>query len=268
MTIRLLGTGAADGIPAFYSETAVSRYAREHGGKDVRTRSAALIDGHLKIDLPPDTHGQLIRDRLDARDWTAIFFTHSHADHFAVEELQYALFPFNPYEYADFVIYGNAEICARTRCHYPDWPFEVVETKSFVPVRHGEYTVTPIHAYHKLDEDAHNFIIQDGQKTFLYGTDTGIWEDRVFEFLKSFSLDGLVIECTDGLNNSSYDGHLDVVECIAVVERLRRQGTVRPDTVIYTTHHSHNGEATHAQLEAALAPAGILVGYDGLEFEI
>lgn len=268
MTIRLLGTGCADGVPAFYSSSEVSRYAREHGGKDIRTRSAALIDGHLKLDLAPDNHAQLIRDGLDAQDWSAILFTHSHADHFALEELQYALFPFNDNEYAHFTIYGNAEICARLRCAYPDWPFEIVETKSFQPFTHAEYRITPIHAYHKLDEDAHNFIIQDGSKTLLYGTDTGIWEEHTWEFLKDFNLDGLVIECTDGFFGSDYDGHLDVEECLRVVQRLRDQGTVLDHTVIYTTHHGHNGGATHAKLEEALSPGGIRPGYDGLVFEI
>lgn len=268
MTIRLLGTGAADGIPALYSDSEVSRYAREHGGKDVRTRSAALVDGHLKLDLPPDTHAQLIRDRLDARDWSAILFTHSHADHFAVEELQYALIPFNQFEYAGFAIFGNAEICRRIRHAYPDWPFEIHETHSTVPFVHAEYTITPIHAYHKLEEDAHNFIIQDGQKTLLYGTDTGIWQERTWEFLKQYTLDGLVIECTDGFCGTDYDGHLDIQECISVVERLRSQGTVASHTAIFTTHHGHNGKATHAQLEDALQPVGIQVGFDGVEFTI
>ena len=78
----LLGTGAADGIPGFYAKDRVSQYARTEGGKDVRTRSAALVDGALKIDLPPDTLVHLHQNRLDARDWSALLFTHSHEDHY------------------------------------------------------------------------------------------------------------------------------------------------------------------------------------------
>src|SRR5690606_11830913 len=86
MNIRLLGTGGADGVPALYSDSRVSLYAREHGGKDIRSRAAALIDGVLKIDLGPDTWSQLTREGLDARDWTALLFTRSDADHFAPDE--------------------------------------------------------------------------------------------------------------------------------------------------------------------------------------
>lgn len=266
MKIRLLGTGAAEGIPAFYSDSAVSNYARERGGKDVRTRSSALVDGHLKIDLGPDSLLQIHRDRLDARDWTAVFFTHSHDDHFAVDELQYCLYPFNESEYVGFTIFGNATVAAAVWERYPDWPFEVVETRSFEPFRHAEYTITPIRANHMDNEDGHNLIIQDAESALLYGTDTGIWSEETFEYLQKFRLDALVIECTEGFHKTDYLGHLDVEGCIAVVSRLREQGTLLPNSKVVTTHHSHNGGATHSELESALQAHGIAAGFDGMEF--
>src|SRR3954467_14394138 len=94
MKIRLLGTGGADGIPALCGKSQVSDYAREHGGKDVRTRAAALVDGELKIDFGPETLPQIRREGLDATAWTAALFTHSDEDHLAVSEFQYFLYPF------------------------------------------------------------------------------------------------------------------------------------------------------------------------------
>jgi hypothetical protein len=49
---------------------------------------------------------------------------------------------------------------------------------------------------------------------------------------------------------------------------MRSQGSLKPSAKIVTTHHSHYGDATHAELEALLNPHGIDVGYDGMEFEI
>ena len=268
MTIRLLGTGAAEGIPAFYSDSEVSNYAREHGGKDVRTRSAALIDGTIKIDLPPDTLYHLQRDRLNAMDWSALVFTHSHDDHFAPAELQYCLYPFNQMDYLDFVIYANRSICARLRGAYPAWPMEIVETRSFQCFRHGDYAFTPIHANHEDDEDAHNLIVQKAGRSLLYATDTGVWREDTWEFLKDCRLDLLVIECTEGLRCTEYEGHLDIEACLQVIERLRAQGTLDTSAKIVTTHHSHNGDATHEQLETALNPHGVLVGFDGMEIEV
>lgn len=268
MTIRLLGTGAAEGIPAFYSNTDVSIYARKHGGKDVRTRCGALVDGTIKIDLPPDTLLHLHRDRLDAMDWSALVFTHSDDDHFAPEELQYCLYPFNEMDYLDFVIYANDGITKKLHEMYPAWPMEIVQTRSFQCVRHGSYVITPIHANHKLEEDAHNLIFQKDNKTLLYATDTGVWFEDTWEFLKDFHLDLLVIECTEGFHCTDYEEHLDIEACLEVVGRLHKQGTLDSSSQIVTTHHSHNGGGTHEQLEAALNPQGILVGFDGMEMTV
>jgi len=268
MTIRLLGTGAADGIPALFSDTEISRLARINGGKDVRTRSGALIDDCLKIDFGPDTLTQAHRDRLDASEWSAIVFTHSHDDHFAISELQYALYPFRDAEYANFVVYGNATICARMNERYPDWPFEIVCTQSFQPFRHGPYEITPIRANHMPEEDAQNLIISDGTATVLYATDTGYWCDETWEFLTDFRLDALIVECTEGIRRTEYAGHMDVNDALRTVQRLRENHVLRPDAPAFTTHHSENGGATHETLERLLGPHGVQPAWDGLVIQI
>lgn len=267
MVVRLLGTGAADGIPAFLSNTRVSQFARQHGGKDMRTRSAALVDGSLKIDLPPDTLAHIHRDQLDVRDWTALLITHSHADHFAVEELQYGMFPFSNLEYLCFSVYGNATVCAMARERYPNWPIDLVETRSFQGFTHGPYSITSIRAQHVPEEDSLNFLIERDGRTLLYATDTGVWDEETFEFLSGRVAHALVIECTEGGAATSYEGHLDIGDCVRVVERLRGMGFLGDDSRVVTTHHSHNGECTHAELESLLNPHGIEVGFDGMEFE-
>lgn len=264
MKIRLLGTGAAEGIPAFYSNSYVSRYAREHGGRDVRTRSAALIDDGLKIDLPPDTLVQMNREKLDAHDWTALLFTHSHDDHFAPAELQYCLYPFSEMDHMGFSIYANSKIAAAIRDMYPAWPMEVQETRPFQCFTHGDYHITPVLAMHADEESAQNLIVEREGEALLYATDTGIWRESTWEYLQGVRLDLLVIECTEGKRPIDYDGHLNIENCVSVVERLRTQGTLRSDSKVVTTHHSHNGGMIHSELVEALAPHGIEVGWDGL----
>ncbi len=268
MQLRLLGTGGADGIPALYSSTRVSQYARQHRGKDIRTRSAAVLDDAIKIDFGPDTWSQLAREGLDARDWTAVIFTHSDSDHFAIEELQYALYPFNECEYAGFQIYGNAVICRAIMERYPNWPFEVVMTHNFVPFTHCNYEITPVRPRHKESEEAHNFLIESEGRRILYATDTGVYPEETFDFLAGRRLDILVIECSEGFVHTPYYGHLDIKDLVLVLERLAGQGTVDSQTQIVTTHHSHNGEGTHHELEQALNPHGVQIGFDGLVLEI
>jgi phosphoribosyl 1,2-cyclic phosphate phosphodiesterase len=267
MKIRLLGTGAAEGIPAFYSDTRVSEYARRHGGKDIRTRSAALVDGRIKIDFGPDTLAQIQRYGLDARDWDALLFTHSHDDHFSVTELQYFLYPFSQLQEMPLPIYANASICGKIEEQYPDWPFDLQVTRSFEPVQIGNYTLTPIRAHHMDDEDAHNLILQRDGKTILYATDTGVWFEPTWEYLGSQKIDLLVIECTSGVIHSDYEGHLAEDTFFEVLDRMHKIGSLNGTSKVVTTHHSHNGDATHAELCAQLEPHGIVVGFDGFEIE-
>ncbi|RYG49724.1 hypothetical protein EON79_00250 [bacterium] len=264
MTIRLLGTGAADGIPSFYGDDPVSKYARENGGKDIRTRSAALVDGHLKIDLGPDTLCQLNRDRLSARDWSTLIFTHGHDDHFCPSEIQYALFPFVSCEKLEFSIYGNESVVHKIREQYPHWPIETVITRSFETFEHADYKITPVRARHKEDEDSQNLIIQRGDKTLLYATDTGVWPHETFAFLDSYKIDCLVLECTDGVNKGTYLGHLDIEACVEMVDALRQSGVLHSRSRVITTHHAASGGARHCDLERILGKHRIEPGYDGM----
>lgn len=263
-----MGTGAAEGIPAFYSSTRVSEYARAHGGLDVRTRSAAIVDDCLKIDLGPDTLAQIHRDGLDARDWCALLYTHGHDDHFCLSELQYMLHPFSTCDQMPFAIYANETLVRRIREAYPEWPMELVRTKSFRTFNIGEYEVTPIHAYHLLEEDAHNFIIRRDGRTLMYATDTGVWREDTWEFLPGTSVDLLVIECGHGRVPSDYFGHLTLEDLIGVLARMRDIGAIHSHTRIVTTHHSHNGDMTHAETVEALAPHGAEPGYDGMVLDV
>jgi phosphoribosyl 1,2-cyclic phosphate phosphodiesterase len=264
MNVQLLGTGAADGIPGLFSNDEVSRWARENRGKDIRTRTAALVDGHLKIDLGPDTFAQMQGCGLNGADWSGLILTHSHEDHFAPSEIQYALFPFVEKDHLEFPVYANGTICTLIRERYPDWPLELVETRSFLTYHHGPYRITPVAANHTVGEDCQNLIIENRGKTLLYASDTGIYPEETFDFLKTIRVDCLVIECTEGYHRTTYHGHLDIAECVSVVDRLRRQGTLSEKSRVITTHHSHAGGARHCDLERDLGKHGIVPGFDGM----
>ncbi len=268
MRLLLMGTGAADGIPSFGCDNELNRLALRQGGKDVRSRTAALIDEELKIDLGPDTLMQCHRNRVDPTEWTGLAFTHSHEDHLCPSEFQYFLYPFNDRDRLRGTVYGNAEVCRILHERYAEWPIEFHETKSFECYTHASYAITPIRANHKHDEDCQNLLVQKQGAALLYATDTGIWDEETWEFLKDYRLNLFVIECTEGFRDTDYWGHLDIKECIQVVDRLRNQGTLLKDAKVVTTHHSVRGDASHAQLEDALGPHGIAPGFDGMCLEV
>ncbi|MBX3096013.1 MAG: hypothetical protein KF812_04050 [Fimbriimonadaceae bacterium] len=268
MVITLLGTGGADGIPGLFSSDRVSEYAREHGGKDIRTRSAAVIDDVLKIDFGPDTWAQCHRFGIHPDEWQAVLLTHDDEDHLAVPEFQYALYPFVNRDHLPFTVYGNGHCLKKITDRFPDWPLDLVLTQSFHTFDFCDYRITPVAANHAPPQDAQNYLIERDGKTILYATDTGVWAERTWRFLEGVRVDLMVLECTEGIVPTPYNGHLDIEECLAVVSRLRHQGTVRDKTVIVTTHHAHMGDCTHGELEAKLHPLGIEVGYDGWNREV
>jgi len=269
MKVLLTGTGAADGVPAFFADSDVSEYARIHRGKEVRSRASAVVDDVVRIDFPADTLAQIHRFGLRAKDWKAILITHSHDDHFAVKELQYFLPPFVPLGIPRPVICGNetvltilAEAFAGTE------GFSNKSLKLFLTEEICGYQVTPIRAYHKLDEESLNFLIRKDGKTLLYATDTGYYHEETWEFLEDWNLDAVVMECTDGFTPTEYWGHLSCEDFLRVVEKMHRLGCVSENTKFVTTHHAHTGMATHKSLEEFFLPHGIGVGYDGMLLEV
>lgn len=267
MTIQLLGTGAADGVPPLFTANRLG--ARSYGpqSKDYRTRSAALIDDCLKLDMGPDTLAQNQRFQIDPLLWDAIIFTHSHEDHFTVSEIQYALYPFNPNEYPPYTIYSNQTVMDAIVARYPDWPLDLVKTNLFETISIGDYRMTPVRAMHTPTEECQNLIFEKDGKTFGYMTDTGIWPAETWEYLQGVRFDAMVIECTDGLCDSGYCGHLALWELEGVLARLHKMGTIQKDTPVRTTHHSHLG-GSHEELTEAMRPLGIEPGYDGMKFTI
>ena len=267
MTIKLLGTGAADGVPPMFTANQLGSRSFEPESKDYRTRAAALIDDCLKIDLGPDSLAQNQRFKVDPLLWDAIIYTHSHEDHFTVSELQYALYPFNANEFPPFTIYSNATVKGIIECRYPDWPFEIIQTQLYETIHIGDYAMTPVRAKHTEPEECQNLIFEKDGKRLGYMTDTGWWPDRTWEYLDRLRLDGMVIECTDGFRDSGYDGHLDLIELGRVLDKLRAIGTIDDATKIITTHHSHYG-GSHEDLIRGMEPMGISPGYDGIEISI
>ncbi|MDQ2985495.1 MAG: MBL fold metallo-hydrolase [Armatimonadota bacterium] len=265
MKLHLLGTGGADGIPSFFCDSELSQHAREKGKEDIRTRTGAVVDGHLKVDFGPDTFMQAAYQGLRPVDWKWIIVTHSHFDHFDAGLLQYCLPPFVPADQRPPEVLGNPHVLAELEGAFP--AADQIQTRvlrSFESATVGDYEVTPVSAYHKLDEDSVNFIVEGGGKRLLYATDTGVYQEPTWDFISGTRFDCVVIESTDGFSPSDYWGHLSCAEAVAMIDRMRKISCVDDRTVVATTHHADSGGANHAQLVEFFTPHEIQVGYDGM----
>ena len=112
MEILFLGTAAAEGTPAVFCDCKMCRYAREKGGKEIRSRSGALIDGKLKLDFCPDSYMQMLKYGLDFSGIRSILIGHTHPDHFYYQDIQRCAPP-DAHPKADakpLTVYGNERV--------------------------------------------------------------------------------------------------------------------------------------------------------------
>lgn len=266
MDVLFLGTGAAEGIPALGCNCSICAAARKCGGKDVRGRSAVLIDQRLKIDFGPDTLAQIQRERINPTDWHNILITHSHNDHCCLSEFRYLAPGFADEEWVhSLTFWGSAAVCANIREAAP-W-LNCHELYAFKETAIDGYRVTPVPARHKEGEQCFNYLVEGAGCGLLYGCDTGVYSDEVFDFLAGKPIDVLILECNKGLRPDPYAAHLGVAELKDVVEKLQRNKTLKPTSQVFATHFSHRGEAVHVQMEKALAP-DVCCAYDGLRYRL
>ena len=87
MKIQFLGTAAAEAVPAIFCACEMCRYARKKAGKELRTRSGAMIDDVIKIDFGPDSYHHALQNGLDYSKVHSLFITHTHSDHLQLQEL-------------------------------------------------------------------------------------------------------------------------------------------------------------------------------------
>ncbi len=271
MQITLLGTGSAEGMPALFCNCPVCIKSRATGGKNFRTRSTASIDGVLKIDLPPDTLAHVQYQNIDLTGLDFLLFTHAHDDHFAPAELQYLSWMFVPTPIEkELNVYGPADVVARLKqiLDIPTLPMKVQCLDPWETIKVGDFEITSILAQHDPKQVCFNYIISREATSVLYATDTGWYGEQTWAFLKGRRLDGAIIDCSKGMDENGYKGHLSVPEVIRAKEKMLAEAALKPAAKVITTHHSHLSRLMHDELESLLNPHGIEVGYDGLTVSI
>jgi phosphoribosyl 1,2-cyclic phosphate phosphodiesterase len=273
MTIFFLGTGAAEGFPAIFSDDPINLEARRRGGKDLRTRSTILIDQTIKIDLPPDTLFHVFRyPSVHLARLKHLLFTHSHDDHFAVRELQYLSPNFAPDRTEPLHVWATDELIRKMYTEmghfFEPSPLLFHAVAPFSSYNVGALKVTPITAHHKHDELCLNYLLEKDGKRVLYASDTGWYDEPTWNFLEKTTLDLVILECGKGVSDNTYDGHMNLDECVRFREKLIASGTLETETPVYLTHICHTGLLLHDEMVEHAALHGLLVAYDGLELEV
>ncbi len=286
MKLQYLGTAAAEGTPALFCRCDFCRYARRAGGREIRTRSGAMLDDRIKIDFGPDSYKHELDFGLDYSAVHSVLITHAHEDHLDVDDIAHrrptsAHFPEGE---PPMIVYGNGTVGEKlARIHSPWLAFRQV--KPFQPVDVEGYTVTPLEAVHCVRreeptrwpvtfegetygrwEEALFYLIEKDGKSLLYAHDTDEFTPADMDFLAGRRIDLISLDCTNGRLDLTYVGHMGATENRRMRDRLLASGAADGHTVFVANHFSHNGLLPYDELQALLP--GFLVSYDGMTVEV
>lgn len=269
MKIQLLGTAAAEGYPAIFCKCDSCNRARGLGGKDIRTRTSAIIDDLLKIDFPPDTYHHVLTHNLDLGNIEHLLFTHTHHDHFHPEDIRMRTPIFAHAIQYPLNIYGNDVVMAKCQnvLASSKESFKLHRIQPFVKVQIGDYQVTPLPADHNPLETCLLFYIEKGNKRLLYGHDTGWFPEQTWSFLEDEQLDIVILDCTNGLIPGRKN-HMDIDAVKEIKAVFADKHIIKSTSKVIATHFSHNINLSHQDLQNLLEPSGIEVSYDGMIIEI
>lgn len=273
MKIRYLGTAAAEGWPALFCTCAACQTAAKRGGKNIRTRSQAVLDDRLLIDFPPDTYHHVLTGNLSTLPQIqTLLVTHAHSDHFYPEDLMMRAWPYLLQEDTQkLTVYGNDAVQAQfNRAHKDDYNSRLAEYVTFrhilpyTPFETAEgYTATALLANHNRAEACYIYLIEKDAKAMLYAHDTGLFPEATWDYLKGRRLNLVSYDCTHG-NEKEGTNHMGFPDIYACRQRLAEIGCVDAATIHVANHFSHGGGILHEEMETMNQGKNLLISYDGM----
>jgi len=276
MKIKFLGTAAAEGVPAIFCDCKVCKLAREIGGREVRTRSQSIINDDFLLDLPADTYSHFLQNGISGDKIKYLFITHSHQDHFYIDELQMRKEGFshdrrvqNLQVYCTKGAYEKYLNSDRNLGDFENVKFNLINP--YERIFAGDYEVIPLPANHFKGDGAVFYIIKSEGKTLLYAHDTGMIFEEVFEYIKNekFKFDFITFDCTNGeLSFDDNSSHMGFNHIERVIEKFKTFGAIDQNTKMYINHFSHNGNCLMENMERLSKPLGLQVAFDGKQVEI
>ena len=92
------------------------------------------------------------------------------------------------------------------------------ELTPFEKFKIEDYTIYPLPSRHMRTETALIYLIEHNGKTILYGNDSSMFYDEVWEFLKGRTLDCVSLDCTMGRTPSNFS-HMNYEDNVAVKKK-------------------------------------------------
>jgi len=275
MKIKYLGTAAAEGVPAMFCTCEVCEKSKQAGGKNIRTRSQAIIDDKLLLDFPADTYMHMLYGGLNLPEITDCIITHNHSDHLypADFEMRREGFAYLKKD-VPLTVYGTKPSSDDSIKYIERYNLSeekrvlFQEIEPFTQYNIGGYKIIPLKANHDSKCDPVFYSIGYGEKNMLYANDTGYFPEETWDYLKNIKIkfDFISLDCTQILIHCR-DGHMSIDVNEEVKLRLIEIGCADKNTVFCINHFSHNGKATYDELVRIAEKYNFKVSYDGMEIE-
>ncbi|QIX27040.1 bifunctional adenosylcobinamide kinase/adenosylcobinamide-phosphate guanylyltransferase [Nocardioides sp. JQ2195] len=256
MSIRVLGTGAADGWPNPFCGCASCAAARASGR--VRAQTCAMVDSFL-LDCGPETPRTAERCGASLTSVRHVLLTHDHPDHTAPAFLLYRSWVTSADDPLDVV--GPASVIDGARQWLaPDTHvrFHVVAPGDSLVLAGG--VVRVLAAAHTDDAVLYDVAAPSGR--VLYATDTGPLPASTVAAARDAAYDVVLLEQTFGDLVSHGTSHLDLPAFADQVRRLRGVGAITDATDLVAVHLSHHNPPA-PELARRLAAYGARIVDDG-----
>jgi len=284
MKLTFLGTAAANAFPEAFCKCDNCQTARDLGGKNLRKRSAALINDDLLLDLGPDIMASSQMHNISLTNVQFCLQTHPHADHMDLSHLLSRSPGFGVVGAPRLHIYASPQTLARADQTFlrdlssfslldkqaeQELNLAIHAIEPLTPMMVGEYRVVAIPANHARSFGASLYAIEKDGCSIFYGTDTAEFLDETWHAFHEheFCFDLVVPDHTYGPDEPGSD-HLCASQVAENAKRIREEGILKEGGRVFATHIAHEGNPSHDELSTYAKQNGYEIAYDSLLLSI
>lgn len=284
MELLFLGTAASEGFPNAFCACVNCERARELGGRNLRKRSAALIDGVLLCDLGPDLMAAAIAHDVSLAGVRWCVQTHEHQDHLDPSHLISRSPHCGVLDAPLLTWYASHGALRRAAAALgEEMPRDGLLDPEIgrrlnvlaCPIDPGEsftsgpYRITAVPATHGRGISPLLYVIERDGRAIFYATDTGPLPELAWDVLRGWggSLDLVVLDHTFGLKDRA-TGHMNAKQFREQIVRMRDERLLSAGCTVIAHHLGHHSHPDHDTLVALAAGWGYEVAYDGLRVNV
>jgi len=272
MKVRILGSGAWEGIPAPFSNDKVSISAKWNS-KDFRFRPCFEVKNKKEtflIEIPPDI--RLISSKFKLTKINKFLISHWHFDHL------YGLLELHSYSsfINDLEIYCSHEVAEWIRGKFGHMMkhIKIIELKAYVPFNIAGVKITPLPVRHmqndtiETEDNVFGFLLDDGRKKIAYMADYVEIPQKTKEAISGIDtiiMDGVYLFGDKIRDDHEFAAlkkdpdHMKSEDSLKLAKELNAKKTV--------FHHiTRLTEMNHEQLQEELSKVDktYFIGYDGM----